>query len=402
MVTKLPNRSALIDQLMLLQNEAMLAIIHVNQIKAIKELYGMEMTQNILQEKTQELQSIIQDKDVTLYNLNLQEYALLVSDQKLFNKYFELIKYYLLSNDKINAAIDSDSSIITSYTVGIAYGIQNIFHEADIALQDALLSNSKLVVYDKNDPTILKQQTRIDQLKTYKKALLEDKIIPYFQPIVDVHEKTIHKFEALARIEDENGDIITPYFFLDSAKQDKTYEYFSRQLVQKVFQIYAKNDVDISLNVTYQNLLSDTMLAYIENRLQKYGGERITFEIVETEEIKDYKKVEGFILMVKKYNAKVSIDDFGSGYSNFTNIIKLNIDYIKLDGTLIEDLLHDKNVENMVKAIISFAKEANIKVIAEFVSSKAIDEKVKALGVDYVQGYLYGEPKPPKEYGLIE
>ena len=100
------------------------------------------------------------------------------------------------------------------------------------------------------------------------------------------------------------------------------------------------------------------------------------------------------------YDAKISIDDFGSGYSNFTNLVQFELDYLKLDGTLIEQLLHDSNVENMVRAIIDFAHKADIKVIAEFVSTVALDQKVRELGVDYIQGYLYGEPKPPQEYGL--
>jgi EAL domain-containing protein (putative c-di-GMP-specific phosphodiesterase class I) len=143
------------------------------------------------------------------------------------------------------------------------------------------------------------------------------------------------------------------------------------------------------------------MREYIKNRLEKYGGNGITFEIVESEDIEDYALIEEFILMLKQYNCKVSIDDFGSGYSNFTNIIKLNIDYIKLDGSLIEKINIDKNVEHMIKALLSFARSANIKTIAEFVSTQELDDKVRELGVDYIQGYLYGEPKSPESYDIV-
>ncbi len=400
-ITKLPNRAALLQDIALLQEEAMLVILHINQIQALKELYGSDTVHEILKEKAHELLEILKDNAVTLYSLNMQEFAILITERRLFNKYLELIRYLILSDDKISAAMEDDSSVITNFTAGIAYGIMNIFNNADTALQEAILLNEKYVVYDENDPGRVSQKSKIDKLKVYKKALLENNIIPFFQPIIDTKDNSIHKYEALARIRTADGEIISPVSFLDAAKMDKTYEYFSRQLMQKVFNIYAKNDVEISLNVTYENITSSTMLEYIENRLQKFGGENITFEIVETEEIKEYKRIEDFILMVKKYGAKVSIDDFGSGYSNFTNIIKLNIDYIKLDGSLTQQLLTDKNVENMVKAIISFAKEADIKIIAEYISTPQLDKKVKELGVDFLQGYLYGEPKLPQEYGLL-
>ncbi len=142
------------------------------------------------------------------------------------------------------------------------------------------------------------------------------------------------------------------------------------------------------------------MLDYIKNRLEKYGGERITFEILESEDIDDYGVVEAFILFVKKYGCKVAIDDFGSGYSNFTNILRLHIDYIKLDGSLITQLNKDENINNMVKGIIQYAKQADIRTIAEFVSTEELAVLIKEYGVDFSQGYYYGEPQDPKYYGL--
>ena len=401
-VTKLPNRSALLNDLSLLQDEAMLVILHVNQIRSLQELYGTEATTKILKNKAAELEEIIQESTTSLYALNMEEFAILVTQKELFNKYLELVKYFLLSDDNIGMAIDGESCSITSFTAGIAYGITNLFHHADIALQESLLLNKKLSIYDANDAQ--KNQTKlseIEKLKIYKKALLEDRIIPYFQPIIDVESNSLHKFEALARIRLEDGTIISPAMFLEAAKIDKTYEYFSRQLMQKIFNIYARNKEEISINITYQNIVSESMLTYIENRLQKYGGENITFEIVETEDIKDYNRIKEFIDLVKMYDAKISIDDFGSGYSNFTNLVQFELDYLKLDGTLVAQLLDDENVENMVRAIVDFAHKADIKVIAEYVSTVALDKKVRQLGVDYIQGYLYGEPKPPQEYGLI-
>jgi EAL domain-containing protein (putative c-di-GMP-specific phosphodiesterase class I) len=198
------------------------------------------------------------------------------------------------------------------------------------------MAKKNLIIYKNNQTTCELQKATLNRLRVYKKALHSGNIIPFFQPIIDVKDNSILKYEALARLLTDTGEIVTPYYFLDSAKQDNTFEFFTRQMMQKVFNIYAKKKANISINITYENISSKSMQEYIKNRLEKYGGEGITFEIVESEDIEDYKLIEEFILMLKEYNCKVSIDDFGSGYSNFTNIIKLNIDYIKLDGSLIE------------------------------------------------------------------
>jgi len=323
-----------------------------------------------------------------------------VTDEKLFDKYFSLIKYSVLEDTMIISSSfeESDAPIVT-LSAGIAYGIKNILHNADVVLQEALLRKQSYLIYEDTQDVVSKEVEAINRMKVYKKALVDGAIVPYFQPIVDATTGEIIKYEALARLI-TNDEVISPYYFLESSREDKTFEAFSRQMMQKVFNVYSKNDINVTINVTYENLVSDEMIKYIKNRLDKYGGEGITFEILESEEIKDYRIVESFILMVKEYGCSISIDDFGSGYSNFTNVLLLNIDYIKLDGSLIEKLNTDENVLNVVKSIIDFAKGANMKTIAEFVSSEELADRVRKMGIDYSQGYFYSEPKSPEELGL--
>lgn len=113
---------------------------------------------------------------------------------------------------------------------------------------------------------------------------------------------------------------------------------------------------------------------------------------MESEEIENYSQVEEFINTVKSYGCKVAIDDFGSGYSNFNRILNLNIDYLKIDASIIKNILNDKTSETIVKFIIDLTRDMNIKTIAEFVHSKEIFEKVKELGIDYSQGFYISEP----------
>lgn len=125
----------------------------------------------------------------------------------------------------------------------------------------------------------------------------------------------------------------------------------------------------------------------------------MTLEIVESEGIEKYSEVEAFIAEAKRLGCRIAIDDFGTGYSNFEYIIRLNVDVLKIDGSLIKNIHIDKNTYLTVKTIVSFAKVLDVKVVAEFVHCKEVQEIVESLHIDYSQGYLFHEPQ---ELGLIK
>ena len=400
-ITKLPNKESLSYELSLISKNAMLMFFHVNQVNAIQELYGIELAHEIVLDKAEQLKEVMSSKNVSIYNISTEKFVVLVKDELAFEKYLSILKYSIFNDvERDIYSCDDGKSIVADFTVGISYGNKYLYDHAYVALQESIINKTNFKIYESNSDSKELQRTSLNRLKVYKSALHEGNIIPYFQPIVDSKDETIMKYEALARIKTPDGEIISPYEFLNTAIEDKTFEFFTRQMTQKVFNIYEKTHVELSMNLTYTNINSPSMVSYLKNRLEKYGGDRMTFEIVETEEIKDYSIVEDFILMVKEYGVKVSIDDFGSGYSNFTNIIKLNIDYIKIDGTLITKLLSDKKVKNIVRGLVDFAKSIDVKTIAEFVSTQELADEVKLMKIDYIQGYSYGQPEPAKYYGL--
>jgi len=121
---------------------------------------------------------------------------------------------------------------------------------------------------------------------------------------------------------------------------------------------------------------------------------RIIFEILENEAVDDYQQLSRFIKEMKSYGCKIAIDDFGSGYSNFAHILNLDIDILKLDGSLIRNLNVNDHTAMIVETIVAFAKQAGIATVAEFVCDIAIYNAVKQLGIDYAQGYYTGKPEP--------
>jgi EAL domain-containing protein (putative c-di-GMP-specific phosphodiesterase class I) len=234
----------------------------------------------------------------------------------------------------------------------------------------------------------------MEWIKRIKEAIEEDRIVCYYQPIFNNATQQINKYESLVRIIDRDGQPISPFFFLEIAKKAKLYEQISKIIIDKTLETFKKvPDMEFSLNLTVDDILSEKITNYIYQRLESYPNpSRVVFEITESQEVSDYKIINKFIKYVKQYNVKIAIDDFGSGYANFEHILNIDADYIKIDGSLIKNIDTDKNAYIITEAIINFSKKLGRKTIAEFIHNKAIFNIVKELGADYSQGFYLGVP----------
>ncbi|MGM0533444.1 MAG: EAL domain-containing protein [Campylobacterota bacterium] len=242
-----------------------------------------------------------------------------------------------------------------------------------------------------------KEQTaqNILMLQRVKTALEEDRIVPFFQPIVDLQSKEVIKYESLVRLMDEKGNPVSPFFFLDIAKRSKLYSQITETVMRKSFAFVKKYGHDVSINLSSEDIADEKTKAFIFNLLQKNASiaHKITFELVESEEIGSYEKVLAFTRQIKALGSFLAIDDFGSGYSNFEYLLKFEPDILKIDGSLIKDIARDKDMETIVKTMNSFAADAGIETVAEFVDNEKVDSIITGLGLTYGQGYYYGKPQ---------
>jgi len=230
--------------------------------------------------------------------------------------------------------------------------------------------------------------------KKIKDAIENDRIEPLFQPIVDTKTSKIVKYEALIRMIDEDGEYITPIHFLELAKKNKLYPKLTKIVLEKTFNIFKDIDAQVSINLSVQDILNEDVYSTIIQKLQEYKlGNKIVFELIESEGIENFEEIIEFISEVKKTGAKISIDDFGTGYSNFEYIMKLKVDYIKIDASMIKDIDKNINSKMVTGTIIDFAKKMDIQTIAEFVHSQSVFEVVKEMEIDFAQGYYFGKPQ---------
>ena len=151
----------------------------------------------------------------------------------------------------------------------------------------------------------------------------------------------------------------------------------------------------ISINLSSLDIEKEETREKLYSLFEEYKDDvsRIVFELLEDEEVKDFAVIKKFIKRVKKLGVKIAIDDFGAGYSNFERLLDFEPDILKIDGSLVKNIANDSYSRNVVETIVSFAKKQNIITIAEFVENEEIFNILYDLGVDYSQGYYFGEPK---------
>jgi EAL domain-containing protein (putative c-di-GMP-specific phosphodiesterase class I) len=264
-----------------------------------------------------------------------------------------------------------------------------------MALKISKKEQKNIVVYSKENSLDKQYENNILWAGKLKKAIEENRVVPFFQPIINNSNLAFEKYEALVRIVESDGKVISPFFFLDIAKQTKQYLQLTQIMIEKSFEAFKDRDNEFSINLTMEDISSVQMRELLFEKLDNHPhiAKRVVLELVESESIKDYNEVIEFINSAKSKGCKIAIDDFGSGYSNFEYLIKLQADYIKIDGSLIKNITTQKESFVVVSTIVSFAKQMGIKTIAEFIENEEIFQATKELGIDYSQGYYFSPPK---------
>jgi len=389
-LSKLPNRAKLIDD-MGQKPYVSIALLDINRFSYINDVYGQIIGDKFLLNVAYYLVDAV--GDYTLYHLNGDEFAILDSSEE--SEHFnEEIRKIVISLNKWRFSIGL-FEMIPNLSAGIASNSSKLLSNADIALKVAKNTRTSCIVYDQSLSLDQKYADNLRCVTNIENALLDDRFVIYYQKIINNQTLSGSKYEALVRMIDSEGKIISPFFFLEVAKQSKQYEAITRVVIQKVFHQFIKTEGECSINLTIEDIMNPQMQEHLIECILKHNiGERLIFELVESEGIENFDRVVEFIDTVKGYGCRIAIDDFGTGYSNFEYLMRLKADFIKIDGSIIKNLLTDPNAQAVVKAIVFFAKECSIQTIAEFVENEEIYKAVCDYGIDYSQGYYFSKPAP--------
>ncbi len=395
-LTKLPNRLKLLKDLDT-YDELALAIFDIDDFKNINDFYGHIIGDFIITEVAKRILHYISHENLILYRLPSDSFAV-ININHIEKEYFEIIILSLIQiiskTPFIYVGEDEEIEIFANVTAGIVFNEKNsALAQADIALIEAKNTHKDYMVYHNEMRQEIVYKNNMEWVHKIKRAITNDKIVPYFQPIINNETQETVKYECLIRLIDEQGEVISPFFFLEIAKRAKLYEPLTKIMIKKSFQTFISSDYEFSINLSIEDITDYNLSGYIKSMLSIYPlAGRVCFEILETEKIMDYQIIADFVSEVRDLGCKVSIDDFGSGYSNFSHLLNLNFDYLKIDASLIQDIHQDKHKQIIVKTIVTFAKELGIKTIGEYVESKEIYDFITKMGINYSQGYYFSPP----------
>ena len=397
-VTNYINAEQLIEDKLKILDEALLVLVKIDNFQDMKLIYDKDTIIKLKVRLLKRVKNLLKKYFKNIEDYDIQEGILGFLIEKFSKDKLNEIFINIIKNILNHPIIINDFEYYPLVKISYAYGKIHLYENAVSGFDEMKNSEKRVVLANglcaKKKVEILKN---IETLKTIKYALKHNNVISLFQPIIDNSTKKTVKYESLVRIKNEKSDILTPYHFLDIAKKAGLYSNITIKVLENTFKIYNEKKIPISINLSPSDILIESIRNHIYELLKQYKPLKgmITFELLEDEIIQLEHTMKEFISTVTELNAEIAIDDFGSGYSNFTRIIEAKADIIKIDGILIKDIDKDYTKQDIVEAIVNFAKKENKKTVAEFVENEAIFNTVKKLNVDYSQGYYFSKPLFP-------
>jgi len=393
-LTKLQNRNALIKDTKII-DKSILALINIDKFSVLNDLYGEDYGDKILLSLVSSIKKTFESNLYNIYRVGSDNFVILSKNMDIDIKEFKSTCNDFIKKTNSNGIQIGEENIDISITIAIAQSTDNhAFEYAQRVIPKARKKYLNILEYNKEHFEQKKDiQENIAWIKRLKSGLSDGKFQPYFQPILDAQTLEIYKYEALIRYIDNDGNEIAPDKFLGIAKRARIYPIIIKVMLSSVLEIIKEKKIRVAVNLSFDDIIHNDTHKFIFNTLEKYKDEAklLDFEILESEEIQDFKIVKTFIDKIRSYGCQIGVDDFGAGYSNFNMLEALNVDFVKIDGSLIKNIDTLPKHALIVETISDFCTKLGIKTVAEFVSSEDIYQKTKELGIQYMQGWHFGK-----------
>lgn len=369
------------------------AIFDVSGFGNINHYYGYDFGEKILKIISTRLESRFLESKI--YYLGADVFAAASSKDVSKDRFIQAIKSIIWYFGYSPIELDG-YKVYIPLRAGVAINYPELLFSAEFALKQTRVVKHNLVIYDNEQhhichPNSLSIKQDLYWESQIIEAVRKDKFEIFAQSISNQFER---KYEVLVRMKNSKGEIVSPFFFIERAKKINLYSEITKKVIQKSFEFFANKGIEFSINLSISDILEKEVVDFLIQKIYEFDiAYFLTIEITESEGIENLEEIVSFIKIVKNLGVKIAIDDFGTGYSNFSYLVKLQADFIKLDGSIIQDLNKTKTAKAVVESIVFFAKKVGIKTVAEFVSSKELYESCKELEIDYFQGFWFDEPK---------
>lgn len=410
-LTGLCNRQKLAQALdiAILQSElngksSVLIYIDLDQFKVINDLEGHDYGDQLLIDIANLLRKQ-SASNITIARVSSDEFALLIegSNEECALNVAQQIKldleeYHYNIEDRIY-------HIRASIGVATLHPHENITSSQLLARSDQACFEAKrkgrniIHIFDIHDSKFDSLRDDAYWVPLIKDALENSKFRLVFQPVMNILTGDKSRYEALIRMQDDNGNMISPIHFIPVAERMGLIHEIDFWVIDEALSTVKKhfdqgNDISLNINISNHAFQIESLLPYVKEKLNEYiiNPINITFEITETTAVANYDETRAMTQELKNLGFSIALDDFGSGFNSFNHLKHLPVDYIKIDGGFISNLINDEVDQALVKSIIEISKSLNKKTVAEFVLNEETLSLLKEYGVDYAQGYFIGKP----------
>ncbi len=374
--------------------------IDLDYFKVINDTFGHHRGDQVLKQVSEVINQQIRDSDI-FCRFGGDEFALIVHDvdaqmlRDIAEKIKEEISVFVFTIGK--QTINLGCSIGISMIDGSANSADGYLVQADIALYVAKhRGRNNVHIYNPEDGESDELRRNVDWARKIRQAMLDNRLVLHFQPIVHIASGEVVYHEALIRMLDENDNIIMPGKFIAALESTGDMSLLDRWVIKQSITMLSRyrNLRKLAINLSAQAFRDENLVTIIRDSLTEANidGSMITFELTESASLLDLRATQKVIDELHNLGCSFAVDDFGSGFSSFAYLKELPADYIKLDGSFIRNLHIDRVDQALVRSIIDVVQTLGRKTVAEFVENEEILNFLKENGVDYAQGYFVGKP----------
>jgi len=378
-----------------------LCYIDLDQFKLVNDTCGHMAGDALLRRLGRDLQRHVRANDV-LARLGGDEFGILMRDTALNDSMSmieclrEVIEAFSFQWDERTFKISASFGVTIIRDDGAT--MHDLLRDADSACYMAKdRGRNRIHVHVEDDATMATRRDQMSWVGRLESALSEERLRLARQPIVAAADRAVHHWEVLLRLENEDGDIVAPGYFLPAAERYGLMPRIDRYVVEQVLAYLAAHPSGSSMyaiNLSAASLGDERFIGFLREVVEAAGcARRLCFEITETFAIANLHEVTAVINELRAVGCRFSLDDFGTGMASFDYLRSLPVDYLKIDGSFIADIDTNPFSHAVVRAANEVAHLMGMHTVAEYVETASVIALLRDMGIDYLQGYAFGKPE---------
>ena len=372
-----------------------LLYLNIDNFDMINSIFGMGQGNKVLLATVKRLGEFL-PTNATLFHITADEFVILI-DEPVRSQESMLAEQVQALFKEAPIEIEGNRYDIR-FSIGVdrGTGMALFAHAIDASKEAKAHGGNCIRHYRQDSDYIVGQRHTLYWINTVRRAIEENRIMPYYQPIISNSDNSIQHYEVLCRLVDDKKRVITAEHFIRPAMIAGLGTQISRIIIDKAFKYFSDNRFRFSININKNDLEEEYLESFLKYKCERYNiaPARVYLELVEEASMDSFPNMMRQVERLRAAGFHIAVDDFGIEHSKLGRMLQFEADFIKIDSTFIEDLSRNPFHRMVVENIVEFAKKAGIKTVAEHVDSEALYRIVQELGVDYSQGFYIGKPAP--------